>query len=223
MPPPGFSPRECRHGRAMDRVPSWPAVVSDNEAPDHDVIAREETVRKPQRLEDERSHGLLERLACDFLDDPPEQVVPRLTVGGSGAGQRDQFHLSHLRHSALQGVVPFPGVGIDSPVQPGGVVEQVQDRDRVRGLLVLQPKLGNIPADRRVQLDLPLCDQAHERGRRKGLRDRGHKKERVLINRQWVLDARHTVAGINLLAVCPHPNGNAWDVELPGCCLDKIG
>src|SRR5205807_10284619 len=91
-------------------------VVSDSEPPGYDVIAREETVREPQRLEDERSNGLLEGLARNLLDDPSEQVVPRLTVGDTGARRRDLLQLSHLHHRALQGVVPFTGVGIDSPV-----------------------------------------------------------------------------------------------------------
>jgi hypothetical protein len=211
-------PPRSRYGQELFLA----AVVSNSESPGHDVIAREETVRQPQRFEDERIHSLFERLARNLLDDPPEQVVPRLTVGNAGAKRRDQLQLSHLRHIALQSVIPFTGVGVDSPVEPGGVVEQVQHRDLVCGLLVLQLKLGNIATYRCVQLDLPLCDQVHERGRRKGLGDRGHEKQRVLINGERVIDARHTVTGIRLFTAGPYSDGNAGNLELLGGCFDEL-
>src|SRR5215471_774571 len=112
-------PPRSRNGQRS----SLAAVVPNNEPPSHDVIAREETVRQPQRLAYVRSNGLLKRLTRDLLDEAPEQVVPRLTVGDPGPKRRDQLKLSHLRHIALQGVVSFTGVGVDSPVEPGGVVE----------------------------------------------------------------------------------------------------
>jgi hypothetical protein len=45
------------------------------------------------------------------------------------------------------------------------VVEEVQHGDLRRSLLVREPELGDIPADRRVQLDPALHDQAHQRGK----------------------------------------------------------
>src|SRR5258708_8433981 len=91
------------------------AVMSDSEPPGHDIIAREETVRESQRLEDERSHRLLEGLARHLLDDAPEQVVAPLTVGGPGAGERDQLHLNHLPPTALPGHLPFTRARLHSP------------------------------------------------------------------------------------------------------------
>src|SRR5690349_15646081 len=80
-------PRACN-----GQCPVLSADVSDREAPGHDVITREETVRQRQWLEDERSNGLLERLARDFLDEASEQVVPRLAVGDPATKRSDQIN-----------------------------------------------------------------------------------------------------------------------------------
>lgn len=112
------------------------AIVSNREAPGHDVIASKETVRERQWLADEQGHRPLKRLACNVLDDPPQQVVAGLAVGDPGARRLERYHLNQLLHRALQGVVLLAGIGVDPPVKPGGVVEQPQRRDR--SLLVLQ-------------------------------------------------------------------------------------
>src|SRR5271154_4186660 len=106
---------------------------------------------------------------------------------GSGSYQVDA-------HDPVAGVVPVTGVGNDPPVQPRGVVEQVQYGDLRRGLLVRELELGNIPAYRRVQIDVALRREAHQRRGREGLRDRAHKEQRVLVDGQRVVDAPHAVA-----------------------------
>src|SRR5260221_6962635 len=58
-------PPRSRNGQE----PILAAVVSYSEPPGHDVIAREETVREPQRRADDRTHALLEGLARHRLDD----------------------------------------------------------------------------------------------------------------------------------------------------------
>ena len=55
--------------------------------------------------------------AGDLLDDPPEQAVARLAVGGPGARRRDQLQLGQLRHVDGQGVVPLTGVDEQVPAE----------------------------------------------------------------------------------------------------------
>jgi hypothetical protein len=102
------------------------------------------------------------------------------------------------------------------------VVEQVHDGDLRRDPLVLEPELGDVPTHRRVQLDPSLHDQTHQRGRRIGLRDRAKDEQRVPVDGQWVVHARHAVARVDLLTVGPHPAGDAGDAELRGRRLNEV-
>jgi hypothetical protein len=102
------------------------------------------------------------------------------------------------------------------------VVEQAHHGDLRGGPLVREPQLGDIPAHRRVQLDPPVGDQAQQRGRRVGLGDRAQQEQRVLVDRERVVDAGHAVAGVDLPAVGPHPDRDAGNAELGGRRLDEL-
>ena len=49
------------------------------------------------------------------------------------------------------------------------------------------------------------------------------KEQRVLVDGQRIVDARHAVAGVDLLTVRPHTDGDAGNAELCGRRLDEIG
>jgi hypothetical protein len=212
--------RGCPSSRGRRRACRRRRVVTHREPPRHDVVGREEAPSETHRLEHERGDGPFVRQAGDLLDDPSGEVVGRLAVGGPGAGRRNPLELGQLRHVVRQGVVALARVDDDSPTQPRGVVEQVQHGDLRLGR---ERQLRDVAADRRRQVDPAVGDQAQQRRRGVGLGDRTELEERLVVDGQRVVEARHAVTGVDLTAVCPDPDGDTRDAELRSGGLDELG
>jgi hypothetical protein len=71
------------------------------------------------------------------------------------------------------------GVGEDVALEAGGVVEQVTGRDDRGGRLVGDAELGEVGADRHVEVDQSLVDQLHHQRARPELGDRPDLEHRV--------------------------------------------
>jgi AcrR family transcriptional regulator len=204
------------------KLPVVAGIVAHGEPPGHDLAVGVEALLQADRLKQQRGDGVLERHPGDLLDDPSRQVVAGLAVGRTGTGRADQLQLVQPRHIGGQGVIARAGVGQQRPVQARGVVEQVQHGDLFGAALFLEPQLGHVPADRRVQRDLPLGDQAHQRRGRERLRDRAHLVERVRVDRQRVVEAGHTRAGVVFATPSPHPGGHARNTQFPGLVAHEL-
>ncbi len=125
-------------------------------------------------------------------------------------------------HEAGQGVGLVGGED-EVPLQARGVVEQVQHGDPLRGALVGELQLGNVPAYRGVQLHPALRDQAHQRGGGEGLGHRRQVEERVVVDRLRVVEVGHPVGGAGLLTVHQHSDADPGNAELLGGRLDERG
>ena len=68
----------------------------------------------------------------------------------------------------------------------------------------------------RVEVDAALVDEAHDRRGRERLAGRAELEQRVLVDRQRVLQAGHAVEGVVLLPGVVHPDGDAGHGEALG-------
>jgi hypothetical protein len=94
------------------------------------------------------------------------------------------------------------------------VREQVAHGDRSRDSVVGEPQLGEIASDRNVEIEDAALGEAHGRGRRERLRDRTGLENRVLVDRQRVVDARDPELEAVLGAVDEQPDRHSRHAQL---------
>ena len=86
-----------------------------------------------------------------------------------------------------------------------------------------EAELGQVARHRRLECDVARGHQAHQRGGGERLGDRADQEQRVAVDRQRVLEARHPVARVRLVSVEPDADGDPGHAELLGRRLDELG
>src|SRR5579875_2528405 len=189
------------------------AGVADGEAAGHDVVGEEPRVAQAERFEDQLLHGLLVRLARDLLDEPAGEGERRVVVADRGPEGRDQLDGGHPLDVAGEGVVAVAGVLDEVALPPGRVVEQLQHGDPLGHVGVLEPELGDVRADGRVEVHPAVLHEAQHRRGRERLARRPELEEGLLVDGQRVLDAADAVIAEDPLAVDEHGGGHAGHLQ----------
>lgn len=113
-------------------------------------------VGKSERREYVLAQALVERLAAQHLDNTAEHAEAGIVIREHLAGREQLRHSIQGRYIFLDAVVSCAGVGEDVPLEPGGMTQQLAHRDRGGGRLVSEPELRQVPAHRRVDVQLPF-------------------------------------------------------------------
>jgi hypothetical protein len=165
-------------------------TVTDREATAEHVLGKEDAARHAERLDHELARRVLVRLNREDLEDATGDVEARVAVRPD-LTERGQLRQSgDLAHDPLEGVLAAARVGEVIAEPASGVGEEVAHGDACRDVGLREPKLGQIAADRGVEVELALLDELH--GDRAGhrLRDRADLEQRGRVDVERVLDAR---------------------------------
>ena len=213
MPPAGLPLRASAQGRATVIEPSacwlWPTAKRRVMM----SLGKKKQWSSPSGSKMQLLDRLLVGLAGDLLDDPAGDRQRGVVVRHRRAERRDLFDAGHQLDVAGERVVAVAGVVEHVAGPSGGVVEQLQHGDAAGHVLVLQRQLREVGAHRRVEVDAALVDEAHDRRGRERLAGGAELEQRVLVDRQRVLQAGHAVEGVVLLAGVVHADGDARNAE----------
>src|SRR5262249_36420942 len=88
--------------------------------------------------------------------------------------------------------------------------EQVPDCDLLGDTAPEEAELRDMPADRVVELELATLDERHDRRRGERLADGADLEERLVMNRERVLEARQPVPRGDLLGADADAGGDPW-------------
>ena len=194
--------------------------MPDDEAARHDVVREEEGLVQADRVEDEVLDRALVRRSGHLLDDPAGKAERGVVVRDDESRWCQLLEDGHALDEARQRVIAVAGVLEEVAVPAGGVVEQLKDRHALGDLGIAERQLRNVGAHRRVEVDLALLDQPQEGDRRVRLPGRAELEERVLVDRQRVVDARHAVVGVALLVLVEDADGHPGNLEFLGQLAD---
>jgi hypothetical protein len=194
----------------------------DGETSREDLPGYEQGVLQVERLENQRSQHLLVGLPRHLLDESSCDAERGVVVRDGVAGGRQLRERAHRPDVAGQRVVAVARVLEEVAVPTGGVVQKLQDRDRARRSLVLHAEVRQVRADGRVEVDEPLLDKPHDRRGGERLRGRSAEEERALVHGQRIVDARHAVIRVVLLAVLEDADGGARQLQLVGEARDDV-
>jgi hypothetical protein len=178
-------------------------------------------VLEPERREEQGLHHALVRLTGDDLDDTTREVEAGVVVRPHSSDRRELREPLQVVDHPREGVVPGPVIGEVVPDPPRRVGQEVTHGDRSRHGPVGQRQLPEIPAHRRVELELSPLDQGHRDGPRERLGDRPDLEQRVGRDVERVVDGRHAVRSDVLLAVVEEPDGDAGRVGLGDSGFDR--
>lgn len=221
--PAGVTARGSAHGWATTRSPSkvLTAPVWPVEGLGHHLVRIEEGPLQTQRLQHLLGQRLQIGLASDGLDDPTGGDEGGVVVAEVLAQRRDLRILGQLLHVESDRVIAVAGIGKDIAQPAGGVVQELTDRDRLGNRLVCDLELGQIGADRRIEVDQAGVHQPHDRGRRVRLANGADLKQGLRIDLQWVIDVGDAEAGAVLLAAGDDADRDARYLEGDQPFLDR--
>ena len=194
--------------------------MPDGEAARHDVVREEEGLVQADRVEDEVLDRALIRRSGDLLDDPAGKAERSVVVRDDESRRRQLLEDGHALDEARERVIAVAGVLEEVAVPAGRVVEQLKDRHALGDFWIAERQLRNVGANRRVEVDLALLDQPQEGDGRVRLPGRAELEERVLVDRQRVLDAGHAVEGVALLVLVEDADGHPGNLEFLGQLAD---
>jgi hypothetical protein len=188
--------------------------MAGGEPPRHHLSREEQGVLQAERLNEERANRLFIRHLCQSLDQASCDPEGGVVVGDGLTRLRQLAQLGHRLDVPLKRVVPLARVLEEVAVPPRRVVEELQDRHRVCGLLVDDAELGEVAANTSVEIHASLLDEPHNRSGGERLRRRAAEEERPLVHGQRILDARDAVERMVFLPVMEQTNGDTRDLQL---------
>jgi hypothetical protein len=168
--------------------------MSDREAIGHDVGRTQEGAVQAEGLEHELLQDILVELAGHSFNHATGDAEAGIAVRPVRARWKHLRNARQSGHKPRQGIIVVPGVA-DDIVPAAAMGKQVAQRHAGRRILVCQMEVGQVGPDRPIEVERALLHQA-QRGRgREGLGDGANLKERVRIDRERVLHARHAEPG----------------------------
>ncbi len=186
--------REVEHGgvhAARRRHPELeggcveePAIESPHVGPgevvDYILLWDECAARHADRVDDRTLHVIRERLALRDLERVSHHRDPGVRVLGARLGLVDEGRAVQAGHRGREG-----GAGVIEVVaggrladQPGAVRHELPQGDRRAGAVVGR-EVGEVGADRRVDVDVALLGQLHDGDVGEELRHRAHPVDRL--------------------------------------------
>ena len=160
-----------------------------------DDLSIEGRVFQAQRLKHATQYDLLIGLAGDPFDDQTREPERGVVVRDHRTERRRLLEARHRLHEQVERIRSLAGVLEEVAVPARRVIQEVQHRHVACDLLVLQAKLRNIGANRRVELDATLFDELHDRCRRVRLAGGPDLEQRVGVHRERLVQVGHAVAG----------------------------
>ena len=138
------------------------ADVPDGGAEQDRLIGAGRHVGESERRDDVVDERLLPGLVAEHLDESSEQAESDVVVGEELAGSEELRKARDDLDVLLDRVVSPSGVGEHVALEACLVAQQLSCRDGCGSRLILQAELGQIPADRRVQVEEPLVHELQD-------------------------------------------------------------
>jgi hypothetical protein len=174
------------------------ADVSHGAAMGNRVGREEEGAVQLQWIEEERPDGPLKSQAGDDLDRAPSKAEGNVVIGPNLTERGELGQVDELIHHPGDRVVAGAAVREEVAGPAANVGQRVTQGHACRDILLRQPQLRQVGPDRSVEVERALVDQAHDRGRGEGLRDRANLEQSRGVDGQRILDARYAKALGNL-------------------------
>ena len=189
--------------------------VADGGAEEDRLVGAGCDVGEAERGHDVVDERLLPRLAAQHLDESAEQAEAHVVVGEELAGREELREARDDVDVLLDRVVAAAGVGEDVALESRLVAQQLTRGDRRGGRLVLELELGQVAADRGVEVEHALVDELHDERRGPDLRDRADLEHRVGASTSTPVDVLRTPAPASMIcAVLEDGDGRTGNLVL---------
>lgn len=183
--------------------------MPDGEPVRQHVVGEEERPLEAERLEHELLHGLLIGRVGEDLDQASGEVEACVVVRPHLAERRELRQRRHRCAEPRERIVAGAEVGEVVADPAGRVRQEMAQRDAYGDLRVAQLQLGEIRAQRLVEVQGAALDEPHRGGARERLRDRADLEQRVGRDVERVLERGDAEPGDVLLAVVQQPDGDS--------------
>ncbi len=214
--------RERPHGRGgLDAVFAGSDVADGRAVEDRLVRARRDMgeAEGGHEVVDER---LLPVLLAEHLDEAAEDAEADVVVGEELARGEQLRQRGDHADVLLDGVLAATGVGEDIALEAALVAEELAGRDARGGDLVGEGELGQVGADRKVQVEQAVVDELHDERRRPDLRDGTDLEDGVGRRLDLGGGAEQAAGGVDDLAVLEDGDDGAGHLVL-GDQLGELG
>ena len=176
--------RDVRPGQGPDRgrVVAGSRLgldVADGGAEQDRLVRARRRVVDPERREQVLAQAHVVRLPAEHLDEPAEDHEAGVVVGPQLARREQLGYVVQHAQELLHAVVAHAGVGEEVALEARSVGQQLPHRDLLGRRLVGQVEVGQVAADRLLQLDPALVDQLHHQRARPELGDRADLEDGV--------------------------------------------